>query len=292
MFKEIYYKYFNEEILPELKSEEDRRKKIIFTSILKSLFFFAAGLGMCLLFVYISVNNFFIPAVVAVILFLMYFLLLKGIISVIVAMRDYRTFLAENLFPKFLKPVANFKNWPKNHDIESVIDSNLFRSFESREDIASYFGIYKNVNITVSHTKFIIPADTVLFNGVLIQMELPFSIDNHIIMLSKNEAVYNRYRQVNPHIKDLNDFMYVFARKSNLQIINEELWNVIKKSGEVYNAKGYLFSLKGNVLTIGIRQKKFLQFGSLFRSLLKAENFDDLISRFTVIYEMIDVLVK
>lgn len=291
-FKEIYYNYFNQKILPDINSFEILRKKIIFISVLKSVLYFFAGFGMCLLFIFIPANKLFINVFAVFILFLMYFFFLNGIIVIIAAMRNYKTFLAENIFPRFLKPVANFKKWPKNHDIQTVIDSSLFRSFELREDIASYFGIYKNVNITVSHTKLLIPVDTVLFKGILIQMELPFYVDNHIIMLSKNELVFNKYKQVNLHIKDLNNFMYVFARNKNLSVINENFWNVIKKSGEIFSAKGYLLSLKGNVLTIGIRQKKFLQFGSLYRSLLKPENFDDLISHFTVIYELIDVLVK
>ena len=67
---------------------------------------------------------------------------------------------------------------------------------------------------------------------------------------------------------------------------------VIKRFGEIYTAKGFEFSFKNNVILIAIRQKRPMQFGFIFKSLLNAKNYDDLIERFIVIYDLIDVLNK
>ena len=132
-----------------------------------------------------------------------------------------------------------------------------------------------------------------MFKGILIQLEFDKSINNHVIMFSKNEHKYNNFRQVNPHIDDLNQYLYVFAKNTeNITFINEEFWHVIKRFGEIYTAKGFEFSFKNNVILIAIRQKRPMQFGFIFKSLLNAKNYDDLIERFIVIYDLIDVLNK
>ena len=49
-------------------------------------------------------------------------------------------------------------------------------------------------------------------------------------------------------------------------------------------------SYRNNTVLIALRQKRPLQFGSLFRSLLIAKNYDELIDKFIAIYDLIDVL--
>ena len=131
------------------------------------------------------------------------------------------------------------------------------------------------------------------FKGTIIQLELDKSINNHVILFSKNEHKCNYFKQVNPHMQELNKYLYVFAKDSNnISFINDEFWNVIRKFGEIYTAKGFEFAFRNNVGLIAIRQKRPMQFGFLFRSLLNAKNYDDLIDRFIVIYDLIDVLTK
>jgi len=74
--------------------------------------------------------------------------------------------------------------------------------------------------------------------------------------------------------------------------INDDFWNVIKKFGEVYTAKSFSLSLKDNVVLIALRQKQPMQFGCIVKSLLRVKNYDELIDKFIVIYDLIDVLNK
>ena len=226
-------------------------------------------------------------------LFFMYAFFIKSIIYVIIKGREYQNWLVDKILPFFFKPVANFKFWPKNNDIVSVLNSKLFENFEAREDVSAIFGIYKNTNVIISNTELSKPVNRNVFKGTLIQLELQKSIDNHIVLISKNERKSNNYRQFNPKIKDMNNFIYLFAKNSNnIEIINEEFWKILKRFGEFYTAKGFGFSFDEKTVLIAIRQKRPWQFGFLFKSLLKAKNYDDLIERFIVIYDLIDYLTK
>lgn len=201
----------------------------------------------------------------------------------------------EEVFPLFLPPIANYKPWPKNSNTEVILDSKLFHNFDTQEDDASFFGFYNHTSIMISNTRLTMPVKGVnkpnLFKGTLIQLDLEKSINNHVIMFSKNENKCNDYVQVNPHIAELNEYLYVFAKDSkNISFINNQFWTVIKKLGAVYTAKGFALSYKDNILLIALRQKRPMQFGFLFKSLLNAKNYDDLIERFIVIYDLIDVL--
>ena len=51
-------------------------------------------------------------------------------------------------------------------------------------------------------------------------------------------------------------------------------------------------SVKDNIILIALRSKRPLQFGFLFKSLVKAKNYDDLINKFIVIYNLVNVLNK
>ncbi len=289
MYEQIYYKYFNEKILPVIGKMEKERVSTVCKVVICAIFFVAIGFALAGLFIYSIFNKLIPPLLLPVILFATYCFILKGITSVIVAGKEYQNKLVKDVLPLFLEPVANFKNWPANRDTETIIDAGILHNFESREDAASYFGIHKGVNITVSNTSLTAPVNRTLFKGTLIQIELPFNIQNHIIMLSKNEGVYTRYRQINLHNRDMNEYVYVFARNTNdLDYISEKFWEAVKKLGTAYIAKGLALSFRGNTILIALRQKKPMQFGFLFRTLLKPENYDDLIARFTAIFELID----
>lgn len=289
MYEQIYYKYFNEKILPVIGKMEKERVSTVCKVVICTIFFVAIGFALAGLFIYSIFNKLIPPLLLPVILFATYCFILKGITSVIVAGKEYQNKLVKDVLPLFLEPVANFKNWPANRDTETIIDAGILHNFESREDAASYFGIHKGVNITVSNTSLTAPVNRTLFKGTLIQIELPFNIQNHIIMLSKNEGVYTRYRQINLHNRDMNEYVYVFARNTNdLDYISEKFWESVKKLDTAYIAKGLALSFRGNTILIALRQKKPMQFGFLFRTLLKPENYDDLIARFTAIFELID----
>ena len=49
-------------------------------------------------------------------------------------------------------------------------------------------------------------------------------------------------------------------------------------------------SYKDNVVLIALKQKKPFQFGFLFKTLLKAKNYDELIERFVIVFDLVDIL--
>lgn len=289
MYEQIYYKYFNEKILPIIGKMEKERISTAGKVVICSIFFVVIGFVLAGLFIYSIFNKLIPPLLLPIILFATYCFILKGITSVIIAGKEYRNKLVKDVLPLFLEPVANFKNWPINYDTETIIDAGIFQNFESREDVASYFGIHKGVNITFSNTSLTAPVNRTIFKGTLIQIELPFNIQNHVIILSKNEGVHTRYRQINLHNRDMNEYAYVFARNTNdLEYISDRFWKSVKRIGTVYTANGLAISFRGNTILVALRQKKPMQFGFLFRTLLKPENYDDLIAMFTAIFELID----
>ena len=295
--KDIYYEYFNEKILPSMYPFEEERLKIVRKVVFSSAIMFLSGIVFAFLFIYISYKNNAFILLLPVFLFLMYVFFIKSIVNVMWEGKKYQKWLVENILPKFLAPVANFKFWPKNNDTEAIINSELFENFDTREDNNAIFGIYKNVNVIITETRLSLPIKGAekpnLFKGTFIQLELIKSIENHVILISKNQKKVNKYAQVNPKIKELNKYLYVFAKNiGDTSFITEEFWNIIKRFGKTYSAKGFSLSYNNNVLLIGLEQKNPWEFGFLFKSLLKSKNYDDLIERFIVIYDLIDYLVK
>lgn len=51
-------------------------------------------------------------------------------------------------------------------------------------------------------------------------------------------------------------------------------------------------SYKNNTILIALRQKRPMQFGFIFKSLLKEKNYDELINRFIAIFELVDILTE
>ncbi len=295
--KELYYKYFEDKILVNLKSAENYRLGLLRKACLSSLFFFLAGSVFAYIFIILVLQDVFNPFLFPFILFCMYAFIIKGIINFILAGKAYQEKLQSEVFPLFLPPVANFKSWPKNSNTEAILESQLFHNFDTQEDDSSFFGFYSRTNIILSNTCLKMPVKGAnrpnMFKGTLIQLELDKSVNNHVILFSKNEHKYNNFHQVNPHIDDLNQYLYVFARDTkNISFINDDFWNVIKKFGEVYTAKSFSLSLKDNVVLIALRQKQPMQFGCIVKSLLRVKNYDELIDKFIVIYDLIDVLNK
>lgn len=295
--KQIYYKFFEKEILKQVEPLEKERQKTVRKVILSSLICFAIGICLAYLLILIDFENIYRILLFPLVLFLMYAFILKSIINFIIAGKQFQQRLYEKVLPMFLPPIANFKAWPKNHNTESIIDSNLFDNFDTQEDVTSFFGFYNNTNITISDTRLTLPVKGVnkpnLFKGTLIQLELEKSINNHVIIFSKNEKRRNKFKQFNPHIDEMNKFVYIFAKNhNNLEFITEEFWRKIKVFGETFTAKGFEFSFKNNTLIIAIRQKRPMLFGFIFKSLLKPKNYDELINRFIAIFDLVDYLNK
>ena len=293
--KQIYYDYFQQKIFSEVQSFEIYRKKFLFKSLIVSIFLFLAGIVFAVSFIFLLYSNVISPIILPFLLFFMYVSFLKSITTIIYNNRRFKDYLSEKLFPLFLTPIANFKKWPKNQNTETILNSKLFANFDTQEDNYSYFGVYNNANIILSDTKLTLPIKAsikpALFKGIMVQLELPKSVSNHIILISKNENKCNNYKNIKVNIKDLEDYLNVFAKNKNLGgIVSQEFWSVIKKIGSLYCADGFLMSVQDNILLIAMRRKNPLRFGSLFESLLNAKNYDELIGRFTVIYEMIDIL--
>lgn len=292
--KQIYYQYFQDNILPVIKPLELERVKTVRKVVFISFLFFIAGIIFAGLFIYNSLYSLFNPLLLPILLFLMYAFIIKSIINLIIAGKEYQKKLVDKVLPLFLEPVAKFRRWPEK-DLETVLTSKLFGTFDELEEPLCFFGFYNNTAIRISDTRLTLPVRSAdksyLFKGTMIRLELPKSIDNHVIIQSKNQRKTNNFRQINPHINELNDYLYCFAQNSeNVQFISENFWNVIKNFGETYTAKSFSMSFKDNVVLIALKQKKPMQFGFLFKSLLKAKNYDELIERFVIVFDLIDLL--
>jgi hypothetical protein len=291
MNKNIYYEFFENNLKNNITKYEEYRIKIVKKIVFYSLLMFMLGILSAGVFIYLSYINNLTVLLLPIMLFLMYVCFIKSIINVMWEGKKYQKWLVETILPLFYEPVANFKNLPKNNDTESIINSQIFGNFDTREDEKAIFGIYKDVNIIVSDTRLTFPVKsavkTNLFKGTLIQLELPESFKNHIVLISKNMPKCNKYKQINPHIKDLNNYLYCFAKKDN-EFISENFWQIIKRFGKAYTAKSFALSYNDNVMLIALSQKNPWHFGFVFKSLLKAKNYDDLVERFIVIYDLID----
>lgn len=290
MDRKIYYKYFEEKVKPRIQELEKQRKKNVFKVVLTSIFMFCLGVVCAFIFVTLAFKDNFILLFMPIILFLMYIFFIKSITNIIIKGKEYQKSLIINILPYFLEPIANFKNWPKNRDITSFLDAKIFPEFENREDDFSIFGIYKDVNVIISSTKLTIPVNKIMFQGITIQLELNKSIDNHVVFMSKNNRKINPYRQINPQIEDLNKYLYTFSKNENTNFITEDFWNCIKKIGEAYIAKSFVMSYKDKTILIALSQKNPFKFGFIFKSLLKPENYDDLIDMFTTVFSLVDVV--
>ena len=293
-FKEIYYNYFKENILPLLKPLEIERVKTVKKVILVSCLFFIIGVIFAGLFIINAEFGFLNPLILPILLFLMYTFIIKSIINVIIACREYQKQLVTKVLPMFFEPVAKFRKWPEK-DLDMILDSKLFENFDELEENICIFGYYNNTSIRISDTSLTLPVrsanQSYLFKGTMIKLELPKSINNHIILQSKNLKKSNNFKQFNPHIDELNNYLYCFAKNTtNKNIINENFWDIIKNFGENYTAKSFSFSFKDNIVLIALKQKKPMIFGFLFKSLLKAENHDEIINRFINIFDLIDLL--
>lgn len=290
--KQLYYQYFEDKILPVIKPLELERVKAVRKVVLTSFLFFLTGAIFAGLFIINAMYNIFNPLILPILLFLMYAFIIKSIINVMLAGRLYRNQLVEKVLPLFLEPVARFTKWPEK-DCDSILNSKLFGNFDEIEEKFCIFGFYNNTAIRISDTRLTLPVrssdKSYLFKGTMIRLELPKSIDNHVILQSKNLKKTNNFNQFNPHINDLNNYLYCFSNK-NTNIITEDFWKIIKNFGEIYTAKSFSMSYKDNVVLIALKQKKPFQFGFLFKTLLKAKNYDELIERFVIVFDLVDIL--
>lgn len=292
--KQIYYQYFHDAVLPVVGQLEVERVKTVRKVVLTSVLFFVTGIIFAMLFVSNALYNFLNPLILPILLFLMYAFIIKSIINVIIAGKDYQKKLVKEVLPLFFEPIAKFRKWPEK-DFDTVLNSKLFNNFDELEENLCIFGFYKNTAIRISDTALTLPVrssnKSYLFKGTMIKLELPSSINNHVILQSKNQHKANKFKQINPHIDDLNNYLYCFAQNTdNVNFITEAFWRKIKKFGEVYTAKSFSFSYKDNVILIALKQKNPMQFGFLFKSLLKAKNYDELFERFIIVFDLIDLL--
>ena len=118
-----YYSYFNQELLPIIKILDDGRKKTLIKVIFISLIYCFAGVLSAYLFIDIILNDIFNPILFPVILFFMYFCFIKSIINIIWENKKFQKKIMKELYPLFLVPVANFKNWQLNSNTSDIIDS-------------------------------------------------------------------------------------------------------------------------------------------------------------------------
>lgn len=291
--KQIYYQYFQDKVLPAVKPLEKERVRALRKVVFASVLFFTVGVVFAAAFIYNALFNLFSPFLLPVLLFLMYAFIIKSIIAVIIAAKDYQNKLVEQVLPLFFEPVACFTKWSEK-DLEAVLNSKLFGNFDGFEELSCLFGYYNNTGIRISDLRLLLPvknsAKSYLFRGTMIKLELPKAVDNHVILQSKNMKKFNNFRQFNPKIEDLNRYLYCFAKKTDFDFVTERFWSQVKRLGEVYDAGSFSFSYNDNVVLIALKQKRFMAFGGLFKSLLKPKNYDELIEKFTIVFDLVDLL--
>ena len=156
-FREQYYSYFENKILPQIQTMEIYRKKTVLKVVGISLLFLMLGVIFSYIFILLMLKLEYNFILWPLILFLMYACLIQSIVTVIITSREYLLKLQDEVLPLFFPVVANYKNWPKNFSIATVLDSELFPNFDTQEDIRSFFGFYNKTNIIISDTKLTLP---------------------------------------------------------------------------------------------------------------------------------------
>lgn len=290
--KEIYYKFFKENILPKIIPLENKRKNSIKKASLISIIFFILGILFSVVFIFNIINNKFNPITFPLLLFFTYFFFIKSIINIIITSREYKNKIEHEIEPLFNTPIANFTKWPKGLDIDAILSSGLFFNFDSAESSSCNFGIYANTNIIISNAQINLPtmgiSKPTLFKGTLVQLELPFNTNNHIILTSKTEPKCNTYKKITSNIQELNKFMHIYIQKETPNFITQELWEAVKSLAFAFDTKSILISINYNTVLIAIKHKNNNKFININSSLTNIKNYDELIEKFIAIYNFVD----
>ncbi len=293
--KKQYYGYLNDN-LDVINSFEKYRRFLLFKTLFVSFLFFLCALIVVCIISLMILNSKYNPFLFPILLFLLYVLLLKSITGIILADRNYQQKFNEKIMPLILAPVANFKNWPKNKNTDSIINSNLFQNFDTQEDCCCVFGYYKTTSLTISDTKLTLPVRASekpdIFKGIIIQAELERNIKNHVILISKNERKNNKFSYFKTNVDEIDENLYTFIKtQSKINFLSQQFWKMIEKIAIVYSAKSFAFSYHDNTVLIAMKQRKALPFGCIFKSLLTLKNYDEYIEKFIVIFELIDFIM-
>ena len=111
--------------------------------------------------------------------------------------------------------------------------------------------------------------------------------------MSKNLKRCVNFKNFKTDVDELNDYLYAYAKtQNNINFVDFAFWEVLKEISKLYLAKSFSLSIKNNIVVIALSQRKFLPCGSLYSSLLNLKNYDDLIDRFIVIFNLIDLFNK
>ena len=167
--------------MPVIKPLEQERVKTVHKVVLTSLLFFFIGIVFAGLFILNAVYSFVNPIVLPLLLFLMYVFIIKSIINVIIACREFEKQLVDKVLPLFFEPVAKFRRWPEK-DLETILSSKLFGNFDELEEYLCIFGFYNNTAVRISDTRLTMPVrssnKSYLFKGTMIRLEFSKSINN------------------------------------------------------------------------------------------------------------------
>ncbi len=294
LFKNQYYQYLQESF-DVIKIFEKYRKKLLLKVVFISLLFFSFALVLVYILSVMIIKSMYNPILFPVLLFMLYACLLKSITTVILTDRQYQIKYNEEIMPLILYPVANFKDWPKNKNTEAVIDSKLFKNFDTQEDSSCVFGYYKTSSITISDTRLTLPVKASgkpdIFKGTIIQIDIEKFIKNHIIFLSKNLSKNFKYPMFKINVEGIEEYLSAYAKNnSDMEFIAEKFFDLLKKIAKAYDAKSFAFSYKNNTVLIAMKQRKAKPFGYLFKSLVKLKNYDEFIEKLIVIYEIADYM--
>lgn len=291
-FKKIYSDYFDENVRHEILCCEKKRKNKLIKMILFSLLFFMLAAATSYLFIYLLFHSFYNQIVYAILLLLIYGFLFRSIIYHLEVSREYEKELNENLLKYFLKPVANFKVWPHNHNIENIIDSKIFPNFVMQDDVKSYYGFYNRTGITITETSLnvVTPTDRrALFKGAVIQLELEKNINNHIIIQPISERKPAGFKNVNFE----NKYVNIFAGKDDADIsfIDSELIQIFESIAHAFFAPTMRISVKDNIVLIALPTKRSIfQTAGMYKSLKDIHAYDRILNKFISIFSLVDKL--
>ena len=287
-----YKDFFYNSIIPVIGEFEKKRIKCLFKIIFFSLIFILLGAGTAYFFFYLFLHSIYNPILWTVLLLIIYALLFRGLFYYVEIAREFENEYTQFILNYFFKPVANFKPWPRNHNKESIIDSDIFPNFVIQEDAESYFGYYNRTNVMITDTSLatVTPMNKHdLFRGTIVQLELEKNISNHVIIQPKSMPNPRGYAK----IAGYENIFEIFSSDKNdsVDFIDDEFLMIVKKLVAAYHAYSFRMSLKNNIILIALpSNEKLFGLKCMFKSLKNIKTYDELIEKFIAVFNIVDKL--
>lgn len=287
-FRKIYNDYFNIKFLSVAVDYEKKRKNILIKIVFFSLLFLILAVATAVVFLYLLFHGFYNQIIYALLLLFIYALLFRSLIYHLEVSREFENDLNENLLKYFLEPIANFKPWPHNHNIENIIDSEIFPNFVVQDDVKSYFGFYSRTGITITDTSLniVTPMDRrALFKGAVVQLEMEKNINNHIIIQPFNCRKPNGFVK----IPFENKYVSVFAKNKeiNISFIDNELIQIFENLAQAFHAPTMRISIKNSIVVVSLPTKSSVfKLAGTYKPLTDIRAYDEILNKFISIFRL------